>query len=289
MHVDRARLLAGPGVGTIAERIAGIRSLGLDAISGHAEHVELAALLVRDVHPRFFRMEVDVARAEAVTAVGRDNLGMRQHAVLEGESPQRPRILGLAALRLVAAVGDHDRAPRRRHPHLVRIGTELEARRLPDFRSQRAVAIDAVDREPAPRQVVRVDRVTAPRIETDVDCAMRERLRRSVRREAARRRVDAVRGYVVHVRLEPRATIAGGQVQVLARRMRPSLLHERRHADGTARREGSGLDIDSVMRDFVVDCTVEHHSGVHVDSRPSIDFARYHEPSGAIHGGFHSS
>src|SRR4029434_5180625 len=50
--------------------------------------------------------------------------------------------------------------------------------------------------------------------------------------------------------------------------MRPSLMHERRHADGTARRKGSGLDIDSVMRDFVVDCAVEHHSGVHVDSLP---------------------
>src|SRR4029434_3456080 len=54
--------------------------------------------------------------------------------------------------------------------------------------------------------------------------------------------------------------------------MRPSLLHERRHADGTARRKGSGLDIDVVMRDFVVDCAVEHHSGVHVDSLPCIIF-----------------
>ena len=70
-------------------------------------------------------MEVDVTRAEAVTAVGRDNLGIRQHAILEGESPQGARILGLAVFRLVAAVDDHDRAPRRRHPHLVRIGSAL--------------------------------------------------------------------------------------------------------------------------------------------------------------------
>src|SRR5262245_18171240 len=103
MTVDRARLLARLGVGTIAENIARIRSFGLDAIPGHAEHVELTALLIGDVHPRFFRMEVDVTWAEAVTPVGRDNLGIRQHAVLEGESPQGARILGLAMFRLVAA------------------------------------------------------------------------------------------------------------------------------------------------------------------------------------------
>src|SRR6185295_2479981 len=116
MHVDRARLLAGLGVGTIAENIARIRSFGLDAIPGHAEHVELAALLVRDVHPWFFRMEVDVTWAEAVTAVGRNNLGIRQHAVVEGESPQGARIFGLTVFRLVATVDDHYRPPRRRHP-----------------------------------------------------------------------------------------------------------------------------------------------------------------------------
>ena len=239
----------------------------------HAVHVELAALLVRHVHPRFLRMEVDVTRAEAVTAVGRDNPGIRQHAVVEGESPQGTRIFGLAVFRLVAAVDDHHRTPRRRHPHLVRIGTELEARRLFDFRSQRAVAIDAVDRQPALRQIVRVDRVTARRIETDVDCAMRQRLRRSVRRKAARRRVDAIRADVVDVPLQPRATIAGGQVKMFARRMRPSLLHQRRNADGTARRKGSGLDINLVMRDVVVDCAVEHHPGVHVDFLPHIIFS----------------
>src|SRR4029434_8946660 len=54
--------------------------------------------------------------------------------------------------------------------------------------------------------------------------------------------------------------------------MRPSLMHERRHADGTARRKGSGLDIDVVMRDFVVDCAVEHHCCVHVDFLPCIIF-----------------
>jgi hypothetical protein len=55
-------------------------------------------------------MEIDVARAEAVAAVRRDDSGFAEHAVFERERPQRARIFGLAMRSAVAAVDHHHRA-----------------------------------------------------------------------------------------------------------------------------------------------------------------------------------
>ena len=97
------------------------------------EHVEPVLPLQRDVDPRFRRMEIEMARAEPVSAIGRDRDFVGQQPVAIGEHFQRPRLLGVAAGGVMAAGDQDDQTVIEADPHLMAVDAGVERRRRRDL------------------------------------------------------------------------------------------------------------------------------------------------------------
>ena len=90
------------------------------------EHVEPVLPLQRHVDPGLGRVEIEVPRAEAIAAVRRDRGLVCQLAVAVVEHLQRPRFLGIAARRVMAARDQDDLAVVEPHPHLVGVDAGID-------------------------------------------------------------------------------------------------------------------------------------------------------------------
>ena len=186
--------------------------------------VELALPLDREEQPRLARMEVEMARAEAEPIAAARSMQVRQHAVLEAIDLERAGVFRLAGFRIVAA-RDHDRGlVARRGQHLMRENADVELLARRDLFAERAVRLDAMDRDVA-RIIVRGEQIAA----RAVDAAM-HRPRRQRRRppcgvsapEAGSMR-NAVATCLVPG-MVPGPAVARHRVEKFLRRVRPDVL-----------------------------------------------------------------
>src|SRR6516162_5215434 len=96
MNMDRADELDRKLVGGVGERGRGEQRLRNEiAVRRQLVDDQLVLPLDRHVYPWLRRVDVEVARTEAVAAIGGDLAPAREHAVLEGVDVQRARVFGL--------------------------------------------------------------------------------------------------------------------------------------------------------------------------------------------------
>ena len=196
MHVNRAGRLASRGVSRLAQGVLHEQRCRAQALAIQAIDVELVFPLSRHVDPRLRRVKVQMPRSEAIAPAGGDRHQIRQHAVIEAKDLERPRILGLAARGIIAARGEDHRAVVRGGQDLVGVDPRVQRGGLLHQRTDRPVAVDAVDGDPA-RQVVRDQHKIAGAIQAHVDRTRRQRLRLAVRLQRTGRGIDAKCGQVV--------------------------------------------------------------------------------------------
>jgi hypothetical protein len=215
--------------------------------------------IMRDVHPRLRRVEVQVARAvaEPPLAAHRQIGQRRELAVLEVVDLHRARVLRLGGFGAVASC-DYDRRTIAGHgQHLVREDAHVDPSRLRHLRADRAVGVDAMHGDVA-RIVVADECIRAGGVHAVVDRALRQCPRFPVQLQRAAR-VDAHRAQPMDrawIGRVARCGIAGGHVQVLPRWMRPDVLHVGRQRNRCAPRERGVVDIHVPVGELVADALI---------------------------------
>jgi hypothetical protein len=192
-----------------------------------------------------------------------------KHTTVHFERAKSAGILGFVALRFVSSVDNECRNSGWKRHHLVRIDSIVERVRLLNCFANGPVRVDAVNGYAAHRMVVSVQDELSSRVDAHVDRAPVEWLRTTVLRQGPIW-PDGERTDVVVVRLDPRATVAGRDVEVLSRRMWPRILNFRRNMDAAPSLENARTNVDLVLGQDVVDGAIQEHLPCHVFSK-SVD------------------
>jgi hypothetical protein len=144
--------------------------------------------------------------------------------------------------------------------HLVPVNAGVDQFRLTHFVTGGCIRIDAVD--PKRARIAEGDQQMIGRdVGRHMDRAGRQRYRFAVRRKPARSRIDAERRHVMLVpgRARPRRAVAGSDIKISARRMRPGIMHIGRQGDGAAPDQRGRLDVDVILRELGPDAGVKRH------------------------------
>ena len=146
MDVDRARTLAWTHIARVAEARLHEPRRGRELPIGlKIVEVYLVLPLDRDIDPRFGRMEIQMARAEAETGAGPDRLKRSEDSIVETEDVNRTRVLRFRRSRVIAS-RNHDHALIRGHgANLVRVDSRIKPRGLVNQLAQSAIRVDPVN------------------------------------------------------------------------------------------------------------------------------------------------
>ena len=191
-------------------------------------------------------MEIEMARPEAVAAARRDRSLVGQEPVSVMEDLQRAGLLGLAAGGVVAPRHEDRQPVVRADPDLVAVNAGVDRPRLLDLLARGHVGIDPVHPDRA-RIAERDQQVLGGDVGRHVDRPGRQRDRIAVRRQRARRRIDAERRHVMLVagRAHPRRAVARRDIEMPARGVRPGIMDIGRQCHGAAPDQRSSFDIDT--------------------------------------------
>src|SRR5438132_8885659 len=201
------------------------------------------------------KIEVPWPKAEAVARC--DRRLVRQHAVIEAEDLERAGILRLAIPGIVAARDEDGALVRRGCADLVREDTAVWLRGLLDQVSERAIRVDAVHGDRA-WKVEGGQQIPPGRIDAAMDRARRQRLRRAVRRQAARTGIDPEGAGQMRVAGNHSGTaVARDDVEVPCRWMRPGVLDVGRQRDRTTFDQGGVGNVDVEERELRPNACVE--------------------------------
>ncbi len=201
-----------------------------------------------------------MTRAEAVTAVWRHRHLVGQQPVSVLENLKCPRLFRSARGGVMTAC-DKDRQPIvGADPHLVPVDAGVDRVRLKHFVAGGCVGIDAVDPERA-RIAEGDQQVFGGDVGRHMDWAGRQRYRLAVRRQRTPSRIDPERRHVMPVarRACPRRAVAGGDIEIPARCVRPGIMHIGRQGDGAAPNQRGGLDVYIIMSELGPDTGVKRH------------------------------
>ncbi len=224
-------------------------------------------------------MNIEMAWAEAESGAALDRRQIAQHAILEAIDLERAGVLGLVCLRIVAARHHDRRLVARRGQDLMRKNSDVEFFARRDLFAERAVRLDAMDRDVA-RIVVGGQQIFARAVDAAMHRPRRQRCDVAVRRERAGRRIDAERGGdVPGAGNGARAAVARHHVEKFLRRMRPDVLDigaGRGHRISAGQRRA--IDVDVVAGKLRTDALIEHRLG-HGVLRRNVCISTLHGPA----------
>ena len=260
MDVDRARGL--PQLrGGIAEGVLDEQRFAREAGQGiELVDIELVLALDRNEDPWLARVAVKMPRPELHAVAGLDRRDVGEHAAPEAEGLDRARVYRVVDRRVVAARHQHDLTIVGRGEDLVRIFAFVERIGLADAFAERTVAVDAMHGEAA-WIVIGGEQIFAGAVDAGVDRPRGQRQLRAMRRQRAGCRVDlkCIREMpVAGDARRARAAIAGDDIEIAFRRMRPGILDLGRRRDRPAPGERSFAGVDAVERKLRPDGRVEH-------------------------------